>query len=213
MPRNFVGEPFSVSLFSAAEKVWIREGVKYHDFLSKIICLTVRINSVGGANPLAFHSFRASIKFGQVGGGVPSKIFCLTVPKQFVREPRRVSLISGMEKFFASEGYVTIFEFVSKFFCLTVPRKFVEKPFSVSLLSGAEEVWIREGVKYHDFPSKIICLTVPKKFLREPFRVSLTSGVEKCFASVVMSRFSVCCPLFRLTVPKNFVGEPFCAVI
>ena len=69
MPRNFVGEPFSVSLFSAAEKVWIREGVKYHDFLSKIICLTVRINSVGGANPLAFHSFRASIKFGQVGGG------------------------------------------------------------------------------------------------------------------------------------------------
>ena len=118
-----------------------------------------------------------------------------------------------MEKFFASEGYVTIFEFVSKFFCLTVPRKFVEKPFSVSLLSGAEEVWIREGVKYHDFPSKIICLTVPKKFLREPFRVSLTSGVEKCFASVVMSRFLVCCPLFRLTVPKNFVGEPFCAVI
>ena len=41
----------------------------YQDILSKIICLTARKNSVGGANPLAFHSFRASIKFGQGGGG------------------------------------------------------------------------------------------------------------------------------------------------
>ena len=27
VPRNFVGQPFSVSLLSGAEKVWIREGV------------------------------------------------------------------------------------------------------------------------------------------------------------------------------------------
>ena len=38
----------------------------------------------------------------------PSKIFCLKVPKKFVREPFSVSLISGIEKFYASEGYVTI---------------------------------------------------------------------------------------------------------
>ena len=37
------------------------------------------------------------------------KIFYLTVPKKFVGEPFRVSLISGIEKFYASEGYVTIF--------------------------------------------------------------------------------------------------------
>ena len=49
------------------------------------------------------------------GGGVsgyhdfPSKIFCLTVPKIFVGELFSVSLISGIEKFYASEGYVTIF--------------------------------------------------------------------------------------------------------
>ena len=36
-----------------------------------------------------------------------------------------VSLISGIEKFYASEGYVTIFDFLSNFFCLTVPKIFV----------------------------------------------------------------------------------------
>ena len=46
----------------------------YHDFLSKIICPTVRKNSVGGANPFAFHSFWASIKFGQGGGEAVSRL-------------------------------------------------------------------------------------------------------------------------------------------
>ena len=44
----------------------------------------------------------------------PSKFFCLKVPKKFVREPFSVSLISGIEKFYASEGYVMIFR--RKFF-------------------------------------------------------------------------------------------------
>ena len=44
----------------------------------------------------------------------PSKIFCLSVPKKFIGEPYRLSLISGIEKFYASEGYVTIFR--RKFF-------------------------------------------------------------------------------------------------
>ena len=38
-----------------------------------------------------------------------SKFFCLTVPKNFIGEHFGVSLISGIEKFYASEGYVTIF--------------------------------------------------------------------------------------------------------
>ena len=59
----------------------------------------------------------------------PSKTFCLAVLKEFLREPFRVSLISCMEKFFASEGYVTIFHFLSKCFCLTVPKNFVGEPF------------------------------------------------------------------------------------
>ena len=34
----------------------------------------------------------------------PSKLFCLTVPKEFVREPFRVSLISGTGKVYEKEG-------------------------------------------------------------------------------------------------------------
>ena len=45
--RFFVGRPFSVSLLSSAEKVWIRERGEYQDFLSKIFCLTVPKNFVG----------------------------------------------------------------------------------------------------------------------------------------------------------------------
>ena len=38
-----------------------------------------------------------------------SKFFCLTVPKTAVREPFNLSLISVIEKVYASKGYVTIF--------------------------------------------------------------------------------------------------------
>ena len=51
------------------------------------------------------------------------------VPKTLVREPFKVSLISVMEKVFGSEGYVTIFNFLTKFLCLTVAKKFVGEPF------------------------------------------------------------------------------------
>ena len=57
-----------------------------------------------------------------------------------------VSLISDIEEFFASEAYVTFFEFLSKFFCLTVPTNLVAEPFRVSLISGIEIVWIRGGI-------------------------------------------------------------------
>ena len=81
------------------------------------------------------------------GGGqyhaFPSNFFCLTVPKVFVREPFRVSLISGMEKFFASEVNVTIFEFLSKFFCVTLPKRFVGEPFCAVFheIFGSEKVY------------------------------------------------------------------------
>ena len=50
----------------------------------------------------------------------PSKVFCLTVPKKFGGEPFSVSLISGIEKFYAKEGYVT-------FFCRTFLSRSTEK--------------------------------------------------------------------------------------
>ena len=46
------------------------------------------------------------------GGGIKifrRIFFYLTVVKNFVGQPFSVSLISGIEKFYASEGFVTIF--------------------------------------------------------------------------------------------------------
>ena len=54
-----------------------------------------------------------------------SKGSCLTVMKNFLAQPFSVSLKSGIEKFCASEGYVTISVEV---LCLTVPESFVGEP-------------------------------------------------------------------------------------
>ena len=102
------------------------------------------------------------------------------MPKIFVGEPFSVSLISDMEKFYASKGYVTIFRrkfFVSKYrnissrnhsmLCfrkILVVRKFMDK---------------RGGGGNQDFPSKIFCLTAPKNFIGEPFCVSESFGYRK----------------------------------
>ena len=52
--------------------------------------------------------------YGEEGAGAeyqdfPVKFICVTAPKNFVGEPFNVSLVSGIEKFYASEAYVTIF--------------------------------------------------------------------------------------------------------
>ena len=63
---------------------------------------------------LCFRKFPRAEKFmDQRRGGeyqaFPSEDFCLTVPINFVQEPFSVSLFSGIEKFYALEGYVTFF--------------------------------------------------------------------------------------------------------
>ena len=65
------------------------------------------------------------------------------MPKKFVREPIRVSLISGMENFFASAGYVSIFDFLSNFLCLLVARNFVGDFFPAVFhkIFGSEKVY------------------------------------------------------------------------
>ena len=57
MPKNFVGETFSVSLTSGTEKLFASAGyVTIFDFLSKIFCLTVPKISVGESFTVAFFS-------------------------------------------------------------------------------------------------------------------------------------------------------------
>ena len=95
---------------------------------------------------LCFRKFSVAKKFIDKRGGdyqdFASKIFCLTVPENLVGYPFRVSLISGIEKFYASEGYVMIF--CRNFFSQSA-EKLVDEPFSVSLISGIEIVYASDG--------------------------------------------------------------------
>ena len=64
--------------------------------------------------PLVFQYFRLWRKFGREGEvgeyqDFPLKVSCLTVPESFVGRHFRVSLISGIEIFYAPVGCVTIF--------------------------------------------------------------------------------------------------------
>ena len=61
--------------------------------------------------------------------------------ESFVGEPFGLSLISVIEKNYASEGHVTIFR--RKIFCLTVPKRFVEEPMYAVFqkTSGGEKVY------------------------------------------------------------------------
>ena len=112
---------------------------------------------------------------------LPSKNICLTVPKSFVGEPFRVSLISATEKVYEQEGRVVSRVSIENFFSHSAKNFRRGGCFSVSLISGIEKVWIRGGGEYQDFPSNNICLTVPKFFVGEPFRVPLISGTEKLY--------------------------------
>ena len=91
MPKNAVGEPFSLSLISGIEKIWMRGwgggGGEFHDFPSKISCLTVPKNFVG--QPFRVSLISGIEKFYASEGYVTIsvEIFCLTVPKNFAGEP------------------------------------------------------------------------------------------------------------------------------
>ena len=182
-----------------------------HEFPSKRFCLTVPKNAVGESFSLSIISHIEKVWMrGWWGGGecqdFPSKSSCLTVPKKIIGQPFNVSLISGMEIFYASEGYVTIFQRV---FCLTVPKIFVGEPIRMSLLSGNENIYAEEG--YVTVFCRFFCLAVPKILQWNPsvlcFRKILIGDKfmdKKGGGSVKMFRRKFC-----LTVPKFFVGEPF----
>ena len=117
LPKNFVGEPFSVSLISGIEIIYASEGY-VTIFLPKFFVSQHRNISQKNLSVLCFRKFLVAKKFMDKSEGeisrFPSKISCLIVPKKLVDEPFSVSLFSGIEKFYASEGYVTIFR--PKFF-------------------------------------------------------------------------------------------------
>ena len=96
--------------------------------------------------------------------GFSVQFFFITVPKNFIDEPFSVSLISGIEKLYASEGHVTIFP--RKFF-VSQCRKSPKRNRSVLCFSKfpvAKTFRIRKGGEHQDSPSNSFCITVPKNF-------------------------------------------------
>ena len=97
---------------------------------------------------LCFRKFPVGKKFVNKRGGGVSKFSVENFLSHSAGNLRRgesfsVSLIPGIEKFYASEGYVTIFDFMSKFFSLTVPKNLVGEPFCAVFqkISCSEKVY------------------------------------------------------------------------
>ena len=103
-----------------------------------------------------------------------SKLFCLTVPKNFVEESFSVSEISGMETFFWMKGGYQ--EMPSKLFRHTVPEYFVVEHICFRSFLGSKDYLDKRagGRKSCFFLTKLICLTVPKHFVEKSFLVSET---------------------------------------
>ena len=83
----------------------------YHYFSKNVCCLTVAKNFVRESFCAVFQKIIGNKKLWIRGEcqNFPKKICFLTVLKNFEGEPLSVSLIWGVEGFFAQEGYVTFF--------------------------------------------------------------------------------------------------------
>ena len=137
----------------------------------------------------------------------PSNILGLTVPLKIVLEPFRLSLISGNETFYASDGYVTIF--LRKIF-VSQSRKTLQgnlsvlrfEKFPVSHKFMDEK---RGSIKF--FRPFFLSHSVGKH-RRGTFIVSLISGIEKNRMRELGGGECQDIPskLSCLKVPKFFVG-------
>ena len=99
--------------FPVAEKFTDKTWGECQDFPSKFFLSHSAEKHRRGTLPCCcFSNFLAVKKFIDNTGGIIKIVFesfCLTVPENFVVEPFSPSLMSGIEKIYASEGCVTIF--------------------------------------------------------------------------------------------------------
>ena len=134
------------------------------------------------------------------------QFFLVSLPKKFVGEPFIVSLISGIEKCYACEGYVM-------YFCRNFLSRTIEKLrrgplrcFTKFLVpKGLWKRGGRGGRPYHDFPSVLSCHIAEK--IRGGTLYCVTDfGYRKmlCLRGLCHDFLS---KVFCLAVTKNFVGE------
>ena len=122
--------------------------------------------------------------------------------EKFVGGPIRESVIAGVEKFYVSEGYVTIFR--RNFFCLTAPKHFAEEPFCAvyqRVFGSEKNLDMREGQVSRCSFEKFLSHRV-EKCVGALFSLSLVSGIEKVRIRELVDGRSV--KIFR---PNCFVSK------
>ena len=138
----------------------------------------------------------------------PSKSFCLKLPKQFVGGPFTLSLVSGIENVYASEGYVTIFRGILLSHSTETFRRGTFLCCVSENFRSRKSLWKRSGWgAYRYFPSNNFCLKVPKHFVEEPFSAvyQKIAGNEKVYGKKGEGGVS------KYSVGKNFsqIAETF----
>ena len=110
---------------------------EYHDFLSKIFCLTVPKNFAGEPFSAVLQKFPVAKKFLDKGGGEVSGFsvenFLSHSAENFRRGIVYCCIDFGYRKSLWIIGEGEYQDFPSKFFCLTVPKNFAGEPFSAVL--------------------------------------------------------------------------------
>ena len=135
-----------------------------------------------------------------------SKVFCLAVPKIFVRETFCVSenFLYGKALWKRGWGYHV---FPSELLFLTVPRKFIGEPFGASKNFGYRKI-LCLGKGYHFFWLKVFCLKVPNDFRGELFcfrKVLVWKRlIDKRRGGIMILRGKTFC----LLLAKNFAEYP-----
>ena len=139
----------------------------YHDFLSKLFCLTVPKKFLGG--PFGFRKFVNLKNCTRWCITILSNNEFLTVPKSFVGE----HFIFQEKIFYRKVLWLGRWrhDFLSKLFCLTVPKKILGGPF-FQKSSGLKKL---QKIVYHDFVEQWFSHTTEK------FRGGLLQFPEKLF--------------------------------
>ena len=140
----------------------------------------------------------------------PSTESCISVPKIFVGQPFRLSLISVIEKIYASDGYVTISVDI---LCLTVAGIFVEEPSVLPYFRVLKKFMDKKGRR-----RKGVSQCFVENFLSHNAENFVGNPSVLCFrifpeAKMFMDKKGEYqefpSKVFCLTLLTNFVVEPF----
>ena len=101
---NLVFKEFLLTSIPPLSSVLYAEG--YHDFPSKIVCLTLPKNFVGEPFSVSISGASKNFMYKRAMSRFSTDFFCLAVPKKFVREPfcTVFQKKSGTEKFSCIRG-------------------------------------------------------------------------------------------------------------